>query len=30
MSEKPTVIDVNTSLKETYRRVTSPLVSERG
>ena len=29
-SEKPTVIDVNTSLKETYRRVTSPLVSERG
>jgi acetolactate synthase I/II/III large subunit len=29
MSEKPTVIDVNTSLKETYRRVTSPLVSER-
>jgi len=30
MSDKPTVVDINTSLKETYRRVTSPLVSERG
>jgi acetolactate synthase-1/2/3 large subunit len=28
-SDKPTVIDINTSLKETYRRVTSPLVTER-
>jgi len=28
-ADKPTVVDINTSLKETYRRVTSPLVSER-
>jgi acetolactate synthase I/II/III large subunit len=26
VSDKPYVIDINTSLKETYRRVTSPLV----
>jgi hypothetical protein len=29
VSDKPSVIDINTSLKETYRRVTSPLVIER-
>jgi acetolactate synthase-1/2/3 large subunit len=28
-SDKPCVIDINTSLKETYRRVTSPLAIER-
>jgi acetolactate synthase-1/2/3 large subunit len=28
-SDQPTVIDVSTSLNETFRRVTSPLVSER-
>jgi acetolactate synthase-1/2/3 large subunit len=28
-SEKPSVLDINTSLKETYRRVTSPLALER-
>jgi acetolactate synthase-1/2/3 large subunit len=28
-SDKPCVIDVITSLKETYRRVTSPLLTER-
>jgi acetolactate synthase I/II/III large subunit len=29
VSDKPCVIDINTSLKETYRRVTSPLALER-
>jgi acetolactate synthase I/II/III large subunit len=29
VSDKPSVIDINTSLKEAYRRVTSPLVIER-
>jgi acetolactate synthase I/II/III large subunit len=29
VSEKPFVIDIRTSLNETYRRVTSPLVAER-
>jgi acetolactate synthase-1/2/3 large subunit len=29
MSDKPFVIDINTSLKETYRSVTSPLAIER-
>jgi acetolactate synthase-1/2/3 large subunit len=28
-SDLPCVVDINTSLKETYRRVTSPLVLER-
>jgi acetolactate synthase I/II/III large subunit len=28
-SEQPCVVDINTSLKETYRRVTSPLLMER-
>ncbi len=28
-SDKPSVLDVDTSLKETYRRVTSPLAIER-
>jgi acetolactate synthase-1/2/3 large subunit len=28
-SDRPTVIDVSTSLNESFRRVTSPLVSER-
>ena len=29
-SEKPTVVDVKTSLTETFAKVTSPLVGERG
>jgi acetolactate synthase-1/2/3 large subunit len=28
-SDKPTVVDINTSINESFRRVTSPLVSER-
>ncbi len=29
VSDKPIVVDINTSLKETYQRVTSPLITER-
>jgi acetolactate synthase I/II/III large subunit len=29
-SDKPTVVDVRTSLSESFRRVTSPLLTERG
>src|SRR3984893_8906545 len=29
-SDKPTVVDVQTSLSESFRRVTSPLLTERG
>jgi acetolactate synthase-1/2/3 large subunit len=29
-SNKPTVVDVHTSLSETFAKVTSPLVGERG
>jgi len=29
VSDTPIVVDINTSLKETYQRVTSPLITER-
>jgi acetolactate synthase-1/2/3 large subunit len=29
-SDKPCLVDVQTSLSESFRRVTSPLVTERG